>query len=98
MLIQYICHLNEYYSTEKIFKFISMAQYQCSIFYAQWYQMNDKSDDKLTGLNVWFIIEIITFYGYIISAIWFLAESQIRSSCGKLNKTHMQDRHKFDVL
>jgi len=30
---------------------------------------------KLTGLNMWFIIEIMSFYGYITSAVWYIAES-----------------------
>ena len=50
----------------------SILQYQATIFYAQYYQMNSK-DYKLSGLNLWFLIEILSFYGYIISAVLFIA-------------------------
>ena len=50
-------------------------------------------------MNVWFLIEIMSFYGYIFSAIYYIAENQIRSSLG-LNKNieRFQDRFKFDFL
>jgi hypothetical protein len=60
---------------EKIFDTISIFQYQGTIFYAQYFQMNSDADSKLTGINTWFIIEILSFYGYILSAIAFIAES-----------------------
>ena len=50
-----------------------MIQYQTAIFYAQYFQMNDKSQ-KLEGINMWFIIEIMSFYGYILSAVIFIFE------------------------
>ena len=37
--------------------------------------MNSIQQYKLTGINTWFIIEILSFYGYILSAIAFIAES-----------------------
>jgi len=30
---------------------------------------------KLSGINVWFIIEILSFYGYILAAILFILEN-----------------------
>ena len=59
--------------------------------------MNDVNN-KLTGLNMWFVIEIMSFYGYVVSAMWFIFESQIRSSYGWLNKEYMKDRYKYDFI
>ena len=53
---------------------------------------------KLSGINVWFIIEIVSFYGYILAAILFILENQIKSSLGWLNKDHIRDRYKTDFI
>ena len=37
---------------------------------------------KLTGINTWFIIEILSFYGYILSAMLFICRHTITSSMG----------------
>ena len=87
-----------YHVLEKIFDTISIFQYQGTIFYAQYYQMNSDSESKLTGINTWFVIEILSFYGYILSAIAFIMENQIKSSLGFLDKSHMQDRYKSDFI
>jgi hypothetical protein len=60
--------------------------------------MNSDDNNKMRGLNVWFIIEILSFYGYITSAMWFILESQLRSSFGYLDKSNMKDRHKYDLI
>ena len=83
---------------EKIFDTISIFQYQGTIFYAQYFQMNSNPESKLTGINTWFIIEILSFYGYILSAIAFIAESSIKSSFGMVDKSHMQERYKSDFV
>ena len=51
---------------------------------------------KLSGLNLWFIIEILSFYGYILSAMLFILEYSIKSSLGILAKP--KDAYKFDFL
>ena len=54
---------------------------------------------KMSGINVWFIIEILSFYGYIISAMVFILEHSIMSTLGFLNKTDaVKDRFKDDFL
>lgn len=69
-----LCNKNESYVMEKIFDTISIFQYQATIFYAQLYQMNSPTERKLVGINGWFMIEILSFYGYILSAMWFIVE------------------------
>jgi hypothetical protein len=53
---------------------------------------------KLQGINAWFIIEILSFYGYIISAIWFIMENSVRSTFGWLDKTNLKERYKTDFI
>jgi len=60
--------------------------------------MSSISSKKLVGINVWFIIEILSFYGYILSAILFIYIKSFESSLGIYDKSHMPDRHKFDFL
>lgn len=60
--------------------------------------MNSPTESKLTGINTWFIIEILSFYGYILSAIAFILENQIKSSFGLIDKSHMQERYKSDFI
>lgn len=83
---------------EKLCDTISIFQYQATIFYAQWYQMQCGEATKLSGINVWFIIEILSFYGYILAAILFILENQITSSLGWLKKDHIRDRYKTDFI
>ena len=47
---------------------------------------------------MWFIIEILSFYGYILSAIYYIAESQIRSSLGWRDIHRFTDRFKYDFV
>lgn len=60
--------------------------------------MNSHPEVKLSGLNNWFIIEIMSFYGFIIGAALFILESQVRSSFGLLKKENMRDRYKYDLI
>ena len=69
-----ICNKNDSYVMEKLFDTISIFQYQATIFYAQLYQMNSPLERKLVGINGWFMIEILSFYGYILSAMAFIFE------------------------
>lgn len=64
--------------------------------------MNSPSDKKLTGLNGWFIIEILSFYGYIISAIAFMIMKVFKGSLGldKKVKEHpsIKEAYKYDFI
>jgi hypothetical protein len=53
---------------------------------------------KLTGINTWFIIEILSFYGYILSAIVFIFENSIKSSWANEKNPHLSDRYKSDFV
>jgi hypothetical protein len=48
--------------------------------------MKSPRSNKFTGINSWFIIEILSFYGYIVSAVFFIYEKQIKSSLGLIDK------------
>lgn len=58
--------------------------------------MNSSGAHKLTGINTWFIIEILSFYGYIMSAILFIFETSIRSSLGM--KVCKGESYKLDFI
>ena len=45
------------------------------------------SERKMSNMNLWFIIEIMSFYGYILAAMFFLLERSVRSTFGWLEKT-----------
>ena len=75
---------------------MSIFQYQSTIFYAQYYQMKVPTDDKMNGINLWFLIEILSFYGYILSAMIFILFNICKSSMGWLKKA--DDRHHFDFI
>ena len=60
--------------------------------------MNSDPKDKLVGINTWFVIEILSFYGYILSSIAFILENSIKSSLGWLDKSHLADRYKSDFI
>ena len=56
-------------------------------------------ESKLTGLNAWFMIEILSFYGYILAASFYTFERQIRSTLGWFEKTEKyKDQYKYDFL
>ena len=53
------------------------------------------------GINLWFIIEILSFYGYILSAIAFIFENTIKSSLGLLErekKEGLANRYESDFI
>ena len=52
----------------------------------------------LRGYNLWFTIEIVSFYGYILSAILYILERQLRSSLGKLSKDAIMDEYEHDFI
>ena len=64
--------------------------------------MNSDPAVKLTGINCWFFIEIMSFYGYILSAWAFIIESQIKSSFGwskyRDENDEEKDRYKVDFI
>jgi hypothetical protein len=92
------CADRDYRILEKLFQIISILQYQAAIFYAQFYQMNCKQG-RLTGINTWFIIEILSFYGYILAAAVFSLTNSCKSSLGWLDKTKgLKNRYQFDFL
>lgn len=52
----------------------------------------------MQGINVWFVIEIFSFYGYILAAIIYIAENMIASSFGLIDKSDHKERYKYDFL
>ena len=76
--------------------------------------MNSNVETKMNGVNTWFIIEILSFYGYILSAVIFITTNILTSSCGKsanqlkeklLNQNNprakerkITDRYKYDFI
>ena len=61
--------------------------------------MNSSNDKKMIGINGWFIIEILSFYGYIFAACFFIFERIILSSLGMTHdKNHMSDIYKYDMV
>jgi hypothetical protein len=58
--------------------------------------MDSRNELKMSGINLWFIIEILSFYGYILSAVIFIIMNICRSSLGWL-PVH-PERHKHDFV
>jgi len=53
----------------------------------------------MSHLNMWFIIEIMSFYGYIMAAMFFLFERSFRSTFGWLKKSEQtKDVYQYDIL
>lgn len=56
-------------------------------------------EHRLTQINTWFLIEILSFYGYILAAIFFSFDYSFRSTIGWLRKNpHSHDpvwKHDF---
>ena len=90
--LQFIADHNGFNSLGRVFEVISIFQYQVTIFMVQYFQMKS-SVVVLKGYNLWFTIEIISFYGYILSAILYIIENQIKSSLGMLNKVFIRDEY-----
>ena len=88
---------NGYYVLAKLIQITSVILNTLSIFYAQFVQINHKNQQqKITGLNMWYIIEVLTFYMYLLSAMGFIAKTQILRSCGK--QQQYDDRYKYGFL
>lgn len=87
----------KFFSMAKLFDSLSIFIFQATIFYAQCYQMESDAI-LLEGYNLWFTIEIITFYGYITAAILYIFESTIMSNLGFLDKEPLKDRYKYDFI
>ena len=49
-------------------------------------QMKADPKDKMNGINTWFIIEILSFYGYILSAVVLIIRNTCLSSWGYRKK------------
>ena len=62
--------------------------------------MNSPLEKKLIGINAWFIIEILSFYGYILAAVFFIFERIILSSIGMIDKqnTKLKIVYMFDFV
>ena len=58
--------------------------------------MNCDVATKMNGINTWFIIEIFSFYGYILGAIIYIFTNICKSSCGLKDKRHMLDKNDRD--
>ena len=52
----------------------------------------------MTGINIWFLIEILSFYGYILSAIAFIFFHGLKSSFSNKKEECHAERYKFDFL
>ena len=52
----------------------------------------------MVGINAWFIIEIFSFYGYILAAILFIFTNIVKSSWGLLDKSKMKNRGEYDFI
>lgn len=95
-LLSFVCDRYGWNVMEKSFDIISIFQYQATIFIAQHYQMNSAPEKKMDGINTWFIIEILSFYGYILSAVIFVVQSTVRSTLGW--RVKHPDSSKFDFI
>ena len=84
-ILAYVCFTYNYRVVEKCLDTFAIFQYQATIFYAQFYQMNSITN-RLTGINTWFLIEILSFYGYIFSAIIFIFTHSLSCSLGFTKK------------
>jgi len=47
----------------------------------------------MNGINTWFIIEIFSFYGYILGAIIYIFINICKSSCGLQENKNIADRN-----
>ena len=52
--------------------------------------------NKFEGVNIWFIIEILSFYGYILAAVFFILINICKSSLGWANFD--PKRYKLDFI
>ena len=96
-LLGFISHYYHYYSVEKVLDIHSIFCFQITIFYCQMHQMNSKAV-FLEGYNLWFTIELLSFYGYMGAACLFILERAIRSSFGWINKELVSDCYKHDFI
>ena len=80
------CKKHEYYVIQKCFELTAIMYYQGVIFLAQYQQMNEEPKEKMNGINTWFLIEIFSFYGYIISAIILSIKHSLLSTFGLLER------------
>ena len=54
---------------------------------------------KLVGINMWFMIEILSFYGYILSAAVYMLSNSFASSFGWLDKSgRLKERYQYDFI
>ena len=60
--------------------------------------MNQLPQKKLVGLNAWFIIEILSFYGYILSAIMFMLLKSASTSLGYQKNAYCQKAYEYDFI
>jgi O-antigen/teichoic acid export membrane protein len=64
------------YVLANVLQIFSVILNTITVFYAQYFQINHETqEEKLTHLNMWFIIETLVFYGYIVSAMGFIAQT-----------------------
>ena len=75
-----------YHLVERAFNTMSIFYYQSTIFLAQHTQMSANEKYKMENEYSWFIIEILAFYGYILSAVLVIIRNTIVSSCCGLKK------------
>ena len=56
-----------------LFEVIKIFQYQFTVFMIQFHQMKFGAA-HLMSYELWFTIEILSFYGYILSAMFYTLE------------------------
>lgn len=96
-LASFFSNINGMYSMEKFMDVTGMFFAQSTMFYTVFHQLHNKSV-LLQGYNLWFTIEILTFYGYMVGSIIYIFERAIRSNFGLLSKASVKDCYKFDFM
>ena len=96
-MMGFIADVNGHYHLEKVFDTLTIFLYQTTIFQAQYHQMASNVI-SLTGYNLWFTIEIVSYYGYITSAMLFIFDNSIMSTLGYLNQDQYKDRYRHDFI
>lgn len=73
-LISFLLNYYDFSVFSRALDWLSILFYQGSIFYtqSQFFKAEDACSEQMPNLHKWFLVEIITFYGFIISAVLFI--------------------------
>lgn len=97
-VVQEVTRIGGFYTISKCMGIFSIMWYQLTILLAQLHEMKNQGDFVFRGYDLWFTIEIVSFYGYILSGSIFIFENQVLSMLGWLNKTAIKDQIEYDFL